>query len=161
MFPKVGTWQNFKGRTLSKSENDSTWQNYNFFITNDGLDRRNSMLRPEPGHQRRNSAAPRASNVELRSRRRSEPTAAGGTLTNTNRTGTGNHDHSDISEGTLRQTDDRQEASVNAPAVTANTKDKTAEDPLEGITNSMSALKFVPPSIRFGRGRGKQGLAPS
>ena len=26
---------------------------------------------------------------------------------------------------------------------------------MEGLTGAMSALKFVPPSVRFGRGRGK------
>lgn len=33
------------------------------------------------------------------------------------------------------------------------------DDAMDDITESMSALKFVPPSIRFGRGRGRGGLA--
>lgn len=39
-----------------------------------------------------------------------------------------------------------------------------ATDPMEGLTKSMSSLKFVPPSIRFGRGgrgRGRGGFAKS
>lgn len=43
----------------------------------------------------------------------------------------------------------------------------SADDPMEGLTASMSSLKFVPPSIRFGRGgrggrgRGRGGFARS
>lgn len=37
-------------------------------------------------------------------------------------------------------------------------KSKQKEDDVDKLVNSMSALKFVPPSIRFGRG-GRAGLA--
>jgi hypothetical protein len=36
--------------------------------------------------------------------------------------------------------------------------DRPDED-MSDLTNSMSALRFVPPSIRFGRGRGKAGFS--
>lgn len=41
--------------------------NYDFFVVNDGMDNRNSMLRLEPGYRRRSSAASRAALVRRRS----------------------------------------------------------------------------------------------
>lgn len=119
------------------------------------------MLRPDPGRRRRSSTVSRASNVELGSRRRSERSAAGVPSTGIKITGTGNHEHSDIPEDMQRDTNHGQEAPVNAPTVAASMKDDNAKDPMEGIINSMSALKFIPPSVRFGRGKGKARLARS
>ena len=39
--------------------------------------------------------------------------------------------------------------------------DNKCDDGMEKITSNMSALKFVPPSIRFGRGGKRGGLSRS
>jgi hypothetical protein len=33
------------------------------------------------------------------------------------------------------------------------------QEDLSELANSMAALKFIPPSVRFGRGRGKAGFS--
>lgn len=61
--------------------------------------------------------------------------------------------------------DDVKPEQGERPSGSSGTADNTG-DPMEGLTNSMSSLKFIPPSIRFGRGgrgraRGRGGLARS
>ena len=83
-------------------------KDYDFYIINDGIDYRSSLLRS--GRQRRrNSTAQQVADADDRMRRRS--------LTLESTTGADNDD-------------------------------------IERLTGAMSALKFVPPSVRFGRGRG-------
>ncbi|OCK94830.1 uncharacterized protein K441DRAFT_705353 [Cenococcum geophilum 1.58] len=103
---------------------------YDFFIVNDGLGKRNSMLRPGPGHRRRSSAATVAT---ARQQEGVEAVASRG--------------------GALAGIDEKGKAKVVPPAV--------PDAAMEDITSSLSAMKFVPPSIKFGRGRGRGGLARS
>lgn len=84
-------------------------KDYDFYVINDGIDHRSSLLRS--GRQRRrSSAAQQMADTDDRTRRRSS---------------------------TLEST---TEADSN--------------NDMEGLAGAMSALKFVPPSVRFGRGRG-------
>ena len=83
-------------------------KDYDFYIINDGIDYRSSLLKS--GRQRmRNSAAQQMTDADDKTQGRSS---------------------------TLEST----------------TEDDSHD--IEGLTGAMSALKFVPPSVRFGRGRG-------
>ncbi|KIM94950.1 hypothetical protein OIDMADRAFT_21229 [Oidiodendron maius Zn] len=83
-------------------------KDYDFYIINDGIDYRSSLLKS--GRQRmRNSAAQQMMDADDKIQGRSS---------------------------TLEST----------------TEDDSHD--IEGLTGAMSALKFVPPSVRFGRGRG-------
>src|ERR1700722_14248192 len=83
-------------------------KDYDFYVINDGIDYRSSLLR-SGRPRRRSSAAEKRADFEDRARGRSS------TMEKT--TETDNHD-------------------------------------IEGLTGAMSALKFVPPSVRFGRRQG-------
>jgi hypothetical protein len=107
-------------------------KDYDFYVVNDGIDHRTSMLRIGR-HRKRSSAAQHLAEIEERARRRSSTleTVAG---------------------------TDRQESSDDAAEAPAENKILTPRDvnvDIEGLTGAMSALKFVPPSVRFGRGAGR------
>jgi hypothetical protein len=102
---------------------------YDFYIVNDGIDRRSSMLR-SGRHRRGSSAAMQAERA--RKRASTLETVDGGY-------GEGEGEGDNVDEG-----------KANTPP-----SEKEEDDEMEGLVGGMSALKFVPPSIRFGRGRGK------
>lgn len=137
---------------------------YDFFIVNDGLGKRNSMLRPGPGHRRRSSTATVAT---ARQRASSSANATGNSDADPR-----NDTNADMEVdkptiklveegvetaagrgGTLVGIDEKGKAKAVPPAV--------PDAAMEDITSSLSTLKFVPPSIKFGRGRGRGGLARS
>jgi len=97
-------------------------RNYDFFIVNDGVDRRNSMLRPERA-LRRESAA---------------------------------DDQSSLSGG-LSPLKGSQGPRASPEDHRAETTDR--EDGVDGISDAMASLKFVPPSLRFGRKKGLSGFS--
>ena len=111
-------------------------KDYDFFVVNDGIDRRSSMLR-SGRHRRKSSATQQTANTEERARNRSS------TLETTTEIG---------------DTDDGKETNqVESPEGSKGLTPGSSQDDteMEGLTGAMSALKFVPPSVRFGRGRGK------
>lgn len=170
-------------------------RNYDFFIVNDGIDRRKSMLRP-PRHRKyaRKHCLPHAEGKpdtqpsfgktarqrEQAGKARQEPDSSDGKGTSS---ASDSEDDADSEAGS--SSDESQDPPVNesfeAPAKRPIAPDRqqssstrtsrsgeaaltpssgaSAGDGMDGLTKSMSALKFVPPSIRFGRGRGKGGLA--
>jgi hypothetical protein len=96
-------------------------QFYDFFIVNDGIDRRNSMLRPS--YRRRSSTAARAA-------------------------------------AQSRRNDTEETGIASSSKTTAENKSSTAtpelsdpEESVENLTDALSTLRFVPPSVRFGKGR--------
>ncbi|KAI9807329.1 MAG: hypothetical protein M1833_000072 [Piccolia ochrophora] len=115
---------------------------YDFFVVNDGIDKRSSMLRPR-GHRRRSSAA----QSEFRARRRNstlteqKPSAERTSIAEIT-ADTGN-----VSGGTSPST----EPPPKAPVDETTARSKPDADMSE-LTSSMSALKFVPSSVRFGHG---------
>lgn len=133
---------------------------YDFFIVNDGLDKRNSMLRPGPGHRRRSSAATAAT-----ARQRASSGAKVDTGPDNGVNGNMALDKPTVKpigegtegpagrEGALTGIDEKGKAKA-APSTAPDTT-------MEDITSSLSALKFVPPNIKFGRGKGRGGLARS
>lgn len=113
--------------------------NYFFGVTKDGIDGRNSLLL-EGGHHRRKSSASQPGGPKAASRRQSlrQPGSP----------------QASITESKPTPGSDFQEASGEArPA------EKNPDVEMADLTNAMSALQFVPTSIRFGRGRGKAGFA--
>ncbi|KAI4246979.1 MAG: hypothetical protein L6R40_001644 [Gallowayella cf. fulva] len=106
---------------------------YDFYIVNNGIDKRSSMLRTQ--HRRGSSAASRALH------RNHKP--AGLDL------------QPSFTKGTdqVLQHDSPPESS---PAITeegpASTLPTSPNRDVDDLTSTMSALRFVPPSVRFGRG---------
>lgn len=105
-------------------------KDYDFFVVNDGIDRRSSMLRSGK-HRRRNSVAQHSIRFEDRERRRSS------TLGSTER-----------SDGDVAEERETPEVHLTPPH---SKEDVDVDD----LTGAMSALKFVPLSVRFGRSRGR------
>jgi hypothetical protein len=113
-------------------------KDYDFYVVNDGIDRRSSMLR-SGRHQRRSSAQHHMTEIEERTRRRAS---------------------------TLEIVDPEEDekgvpkSPVN-PEVLTPPSSRDDED-MEDLSGAMSALKFVPSSVRFGgrgRGRGRGGFS--
>jgi len=109
-------------------------KDYDFFVVNDGIDRRTSMLR-SGRHRRKSSAAQHAIEIEERAKRRSSTMGTSNVATEEN--------------GVEEAEGSEETSSVKSP-----TTKKDVE--MEDLSGAMSALKFVPPSVRFGRG-GKRG----
>jgi hypothetical protein len=106
-------------------------KDYDFFVVNDGIDHRTSMLR-SGRHRRRSSAAQHMVEIEERAKKR----------------------NSNLETINSAPGDDGQ----NEPKVseTSTASSPSSEDAdMERLTGAMSSLKFVPPSVRFGRGRGR------
>jgi hypothetical protein len=116
-------------------------KDYDFYVVNDGIDRRSSMLRSGK-HRRRNSAAQHMTEIEERRRRNSIMKTSNALQKQVG---------SDDSEGA------QEESSDMGPEGTKKDVD------MDGLAGAMSALKFVPPSVRFGRGggRGRGGFSRS
>ena len=106
---------------------------YDFFIVNDGIDKRNSMLRSSTTHRRRSSAAI------------NPPVAAVGTA--------------NASKPEAQQRSPNADNEHTSEKTSTSVERSRGDLAMDEITTSMSTLKFVPPSVRFGRGRGKGGLA--
>ena len=114
-------------------------KDYDFYVVNDGIDRRSSMLRSGK-HRRRSSAAQHMTEFEERKRRNS-------TLE------TGNPSKGkDIEQDSMEEKDEDSETATGGKSPTSK------EDvDMDGLSGAISALKFVPTSVRFGRGGGRGG----
>ena len=111
-------------------------KDYDFYIVNDGIDQRSSMLR-SGRHRRKSSAAQHARSV--------------GALPYTAA-------YDSLAAGTKAQSISKQPSVVLE--TTQGVQSSTPSSPKEGgemdeLAGAMSSLKFVPPSVRFGRGRGR------
>jgi len=113
-------------------------KDYDFYIVNDGIDHRTSMLR-SGRHRRKSSAAQHVADN-------------GGTVGQRNST---------REPASVTEAEDIVEQTKNGPVglpepMVASSSNPRGEDTdMEGLTGAMSSLKFVPPSVRFGRGRGR------
>lgn len=113
-------------------------QNYDFFIVDTGIDKRSSMLRSR--HRRRSSAASRALYREQRSngvQRPSDPMS------------------------TSPEASKASEVATENGQKSTPTQKPSADVDIDELASTMSSLKFVPPSVRFGRGGGRGGLSRS
>jgi hypothetical protein len=104
-------------------------KNFFFAVTKDGIDGKRSLL-IETGHRRRSSAGSQSQVKELRRR--------ANTLEN------------EVSPPNNKS----QPPQPSTAADKSKMKSEKAPDTdMADLTGAMSALQFVPPSIRFGRGR--------
>jgi hypothetical protein len=108
-------------------------KDYEFYIVNDGIDRRSSMLRSGK-HRRRSSAAQHMTEIEERRRHNSALETV------------------DASQKPSESGED-EEVKKEGAEMASNKTEKDVD--MDGLAGAMSALKFVPPSVRFGRGRGR------
>jgi len=110
-------------------------KDYDFYIVDDGIDQRTSMLR-SGRHRRKSSAAHHRMDIEARTRRRTITLGKGG----------------EEIEGSSSVQEE-----IDSPSEDRKTQnhETSLEADVDQLAGAMSALKFVPSSIRFGRGRGK------
>ncbi|CAF9904715.1 hypothetical protein IMSHALPRED_000150 [Imshaugia aleurites] len=105
--------------------------NYDFQIVNTGIDKRSSMLRSRP--RKHTSASSRASYRE-------------------------HHTNSAESSQDIPANTSEPFAAASSKATSKSPPHFSSPDPdVDDLTSTMSALKFVPPSLRFGRGGGRRG----
>ncbi|KAH6085496.1 hypothetical protein HBI67_000990 [Parastagonospora nodorum] len=139
-------------------------RNYDFFIVNDGIDRRSSMLRPP--HRRRSSAFSSTGDGTTRRRGESFASAAGDGMELVH-----DEDEDDESHMTNDGVDARRipvklrgRGGFSHPRGRGRGSSSTAHDaskasistdPVDSLATSMSALQFVPHSVRMARGRGR------
>ncbi|KAK7908561.1 hypothetical protein PG985_015864 [Apiospora marii] len=122
-------------------------KNFFFGITKDGIDGRSSLL-IENGHRRRGSSIGQSGGQKAAAASRRQSLRS-----QTAETSSAQH-HAAPAD------DDMKEGST-----TVASNDKVAPRPesadvaMADLESAMSALQFVPPSIRFGRGKGKSGFA--
>ncbi|KAI4279666.1 MAG: hypothetical protein LQ337_000108 [Flavoplaca oasis] len=118
-------------------------KDYDYFIVNDGIDKRSSMLRTR--HRRASSAASRALH-------RNQKAA-----------GVYQEQQSPPKGRNLAQNDDGAEIISSSSELPEEDVAKTPQASLnrdvEELTSTMSALRFVPLSVRFGRGGRAAGLS--
>ncbi|KAF4634596.1 hypothetical protein G7Y89_g3497 [Cudoniella acicularis] len=108
-------------------------KDYDFAVVNHGIDHRSSMLR-SGRYRRRSSAAQNLMDSEERARKHSS----------TLETIVGKEGNFGNGEGDAENFKTSQHSSSTL-----------ADTDMDGLVGAMSALKFVPPSVRFGRGRGQ------
>ncbi|KAI9826924.1 MAG: hypothetical protein M1832_005863 [Thelocarpon impressellum] len=132
---------------------------YDFSVVDDGIDRRSSMLRSR-GHRRTSSAAVRSAAMEQRARRRSAAMQGpaergpggpvdGGAHPVTRPSGSAPQDSMEGSAD-----DGSSDAAASPPAGEAEVGGGAVlDEEVGGLADSMAALRFVPPSVRFGRGK--------
>ncbi|TVY84901.1 Zinc finger protein [Lachnellula suecica] len=106
---------------------------YDFYVVNDGIDHRSSMLR-SGRHRRRSSAAQHMTEIEDRAKKR-------------------NSNLETIDGAHVGDESDHDEGEVTSKKITSPPSSDDAD--IEVLTGAMSSLKFVPPSVSFGRGRGR------
>ncbi|KAK7987510.1 hypothetical protein PG989_007825 [Apiospora arundinis] len=122
-------------------------KNFFFGVTKDGIDGRSSLLIESAGHRRRGSSISQNGGQKAAARRHSL--------------------RSQTAEAAVADTTTHAAAApeVEAKGSMASSKDKdtprpeSADTTMADLESAMSALQFVPPSIRFGRGKGKSGFA--
>ena len=118
-------------------------KDYDFYVVNDGIDRRSSMLR-SGRHRRQSSATQNRAHTEKTPRNRS-------------------HAHETNAEMEVIADGKEAPQEVSLEGSKALTPESSHEDAdMAALVGSMSALKFVPPSVRFGHrggGRGRGGLS--
>ena len=115
----------------------------------DGIDKRSSMLRTR--HRRRSSAASRALHRDQQMRSMSSVSTSNILpVSKENQKGLGTATRAESPDVGSSQIRDQGRESPPLPV---------PHDEIDNLTATMSALRFVPPSIRFGRGGRRGGLS--
>ncbi|KAI1633211.1 zinc finger protein [Biscogniauxia mediterranea] len=116
-------------------------KNYFFAVTKDGIDGRHSLLADGGHHRRKSSSATTTSGPKLATSRRQS-----------------------LQHPEKSKPEEAEEPKTTVAQDSEQTLEKPHQKPvpdveMEHLAGAMSALQFVPPSIKFGRGRGKAGFA--
>lgn len=119
-------------------------KNYFFAVTKEGIDGRNSLLL-ETGHRRRKPPT-KSQPKEPQSRDRRDPVSEE------------KDDDSTNADRASEAVDGRPSGNRSSGGDTRSPP-KENDDQMEGLAGAMSALKFVPPNIRFGRGGSGAGFS--
>lgn len=114
-------------------------KNYDFLIVNTGVDKRSSMLRSR--HRRPSSAASRA-------------------LARDQQSSIGTKSPEPIREVATNNPRDKLMMPISSRQEPVESSE-VADVDIEDLSTTMSALQFVPPSVRFGRGGRRGGLSRS
>jgi hypothetical protein len=109
-------------------------KDYDFYVVNDGIDRKSSMLR-SGRHRRKSSVTQHTANTEERPRYQNSTPETTTEMQSTS--------------------DGKGESQEQIPEGSKALTPGSSQEDMDGLTDAMSALRFVPPSVRFGRGRGK------
>ena len=126
---------------------------YFFAVTKEGIDGRSSLLL-EAGHRRRRSSLSHSGGTKTASRRQEARRE--------------NAAEMDAAPAPEKAPDHELAPSPAAPVLTvpveatpnpAGPRESTADTEMEDLAGAMSSLRFIPNSVRFGRGRGKSGFA--
>jgi len=119
--------------------------NYDFFIVNDGMDRRQSLLRSNNDRLHHKSRLIDDHKTDERGVLNLGATDMAG----------GSHTSENVIADEAQSTESQN---LHSCGKESSPRRKT-EHELENITRAMSALKFLPPSVRFGRRGGRSGFA--
>ncbi|KAL9121109.1 MAG: hypothetical protein Q9187_002333 [Circinaria calcarea] len=140
-------------------------KNYDFFIVNDGIDKRSSMLRVRSTHRRRrSSAASRAMHRDSHAQqhRASVPLVAGIDERPDKEPVDDEPSSSQASKAVPNASSRPLPNRYNGEASPSRSLDEApVDDVMESLTSGLSSLKFIPPSVRFGRGGRRGGFAKS
>lgn len=124
--------------------------NYFFAVTKEGIDGRSSLLL-EARHRRRRSSLSQSGGAKVASRR--------------HETRLGNAAEIDAAPAP-EKTPDRESPPnpaavipVRATSNPASPHELAPDIQMEDLAGAMSSLRFIPNSVRFGRGKGKSGFA--
>ncbi|KAF1811431.1 hypothetical protein P152DRAFT_399045 [Eremomyces bilateralis CBS 781.70] len=162
----VETWWKRRLHCIDKHQYP---RNYDFFIVNDGIDRRHSMLQPEwvtrrkLGEQQAKTSPSGSQRVVAAKNEGKRAILPGQSVSNAksprksqgdNQKGAVDNDESDTDVVEA----DGDEMNEDYDFDQGNNND-VKDDAMTDLTTSMSSLKFVPRNIRFGRGRGRGGFA--
>ena len=123
-------------------------KNYDFFIVNSGIDKRSSMLRTR--HRRPSSAASRALYREHQ--------ANGGSKSSMPA-------EKETKEALMDPAMPSIPTAIEPTSIRSGKASGAQENPsdvdMDSLSSTLNALKFVPPSVRFGRGGRKGGFSRS
>ena len=126
-------------------------------MVNTGLDKRRSMLRSKPTHQRHRSSI---SHPNDQTKISPLPATKDTTSTSLPSSQTDNNGKTSPTSNDNNDGESDSHAELTPPSSSR----KSSQDPqvdIDALTKDMAALKFIPRSIKFGRGGGKAGFARS
>ena len=130
-------------------------------MVNTGLDKRRSMLRSKPTHYRNRSSTSHPKDQAKPSMPPSNKATTSASLPSPSHPN--RNDRPTATEEGMEDDGDKASGSHTEPTSPSSSR-KSSQDPqadMDALVESMASLKFVPRSIRFGRGGGKAGLARS
>ncbi|KZF22542.1 hypothetical protein L228DRAFT_267938 [Xylona heveae TC161] len=153
-------------------------KNYDFRVIDTGIDKRSSLLRSDRSnnHRPRGSAADRAARQTQSNGSISQKPAveqSGSTLQSDPSMEIDSQSRETLSDLNASLSPEASYPPRNEESTEASLKSKTSpfknpvptkqpvDNEMTDLTKSMSALKFIPPSVRFGRGRGRSGFSRS